>query len=114
MAEAGASLQLLRHRQRRAHLVGDGGADVLHAGLVDLDDLAEQRHALLAAGLRKRLEGTARGSHRLVDVGLGAERELIHRLFGGRVDDGRGFLDDGIDPGAIDVELHAVDHREPL
>src|SRR5229473_2724803 len=113
-AEAGAGLQLLRHRQRGAHLVGDGGADILHAGLVDLDDLAEQRHALLAAGLRKRLEGAARGGHGLVDVGLGAERDLIHRLFGRGVDDGRGFLDDRIDPGAIDVELHAVDHREPL
>ena len=39
VAEAGAGLHLLRHRQRRAHLVGDGGADILHAGLVDLDDL---------------------------------------------------------------------------
>ena len=105
---------LLRHRQRGAHLVGDGGADILHAGLVDLDDLREQRHALLAAGLRKGLEGAPGGGHRLVDVGLGAERNLIHRLFGRRVDDGRGLLDDRIDPGAVDVELHAVDHRKPL
>src|SRR5258706_571717 len=76
--------------------------------------ISAQRHALLAAGLRKRLEGAARGGHRLVDVGPGAERNFIHRLFGRRVDDRRGFLDDRIDPGAIDVELHAVDHREPL
>src|ERR1019366_594810 len=114
MAEAGAGLQLLRHRQRGAHLVGDRGADILHAGLVDLDNFGEQRDALLAAGLRKGLEGAARGGHGLVDVGLGAERNLIHRLFGRRVDDGLGLLDDGIDPGAVDVELHAVDHRKPL
>src|SRR6476661_8711741 len=108
---AGAGLQLLGHRQRRAHLVGDGSADILHAALVDFDDLAEQRHALLATGLRKRLERALGRGHGLVDVGLGAERNLIHRLFSRRVDDGRGFLDDGIDPGAIDIKLHAVDHR---
>ena len=76
--------------------------------------LVEQRDALLAAGLRIGLEGAPGGGDRLVDVGLGAERNLIHRLFGRRIDDGRGLLDDGIDPGAIDVELHAVDHRKPL
>src|ERR1700687_3193762 len=114
MTEAGAGLHLLRHRQRRAHLVGYGGADILHAGLVDFDDPGKQRNALLTAGLRKRLEGAARGSHRLVNVGLGAERNVIHRLFSRRVDDRRGLLDDGIDPDAIDVELHAVDHRKPL
>ena len=113
MAEAGAGLQALRHRQRRAHLVGDGGADFLHAALVDFDDLFEQRDALLAAGLRIGLERALGGSDRLVDVGLGAERNLIHRFFGRRIDDGRGLLDDRIDPGAIDVELHAVDHRKP-
>src|SRR5882724_5849267 len=94
IAEAGAGLHLLRHRQRRAHLVGDGGANILHAGLVDLDDFREQRHALLAGGLRKRREGALGRGHRLVDVGLGAERNLIHRLFGRRVDDGGGLLDD--------------------
>src|SRR5205085_1849610 len=114
MAEAGAGLQLLGHRQRRAHLVGDGGADVLHAGLVDLDDFRKQHHTLLAAGLRKSIEGTARRGDGLVDVGFGAERNLIHRLFSRRIDDGRGLLDDGIDPGAVDVELHAIDHRKPL
>src|SRR6266478_4446566 len=114
VAEAGAGLHLLRHRQRRTHLVGDGGANILHAGLVDLDDFREQRHALLAGGLRKRREGAPGRGHRLVDVGLGAERNLIHRLFGRRVDDGGGLLDDRIDPGAIDVELHALDHRKPL
>src|SRR5207237_889331 len=82
MAEPGAGLQLFRHRQRRAHLVGDGGADILHAGLVDLDDFGEQRDALLAAGLRERLEGALGRGHRLVDIGLGAQRNLIHRLFG--------------------------------
>src|SRR5205807_7682305 len=35
-------------------------------------------------------------------------------LFGRRIDDGRGLLDGRIDPGAVDVELHAVDHRKPL
>src|SRR5258705_4004598 len=114
VAEAGAGLHLLRHRQRRAHLVGDGGANILHAGLVDLDDFREQRHALLAGRLRKRPEGALGRGHRLVDVGLGAERNLVHRLFGRRVDDGGGLLDDRIDPGAVDVELHAVDHRRPL
>ena len=76
--------------------------------------LVEQRDALLAAGLRIGLERAPGGGDRLVDVGLGAERNLIHRLFGRRIDDGRGLLDGGIDPGAVDVELHAVDHREPL
>jgi hypothetical protein len=64
--------------------------------------------------LRKGLEGAARGGNRLVDVGLGTERNLVHRFFGGRIDHRRGLLDGGIDPGAIDVELHAVDHGEPL
>ncbi len=98
VTEAGAGLQLLRHRQRGAHLVGDGSADILDAGLVDLDDPGQQRDALLAAGLRERLEGALGGGDRLVDVGLGAERNFIHRLFGRRIDDGRGFLDGGIGP----------------
>ena len=76
--------------------------------------LVEQRDALLAAGLRIGLEGALGGGDRLVDVGFGAERNLIHRFFGRRIDDGGGLLDGGIDPGAIDVELHAVDHRKPL
>src|SRR5204863_398524 len=33
MAETGAGLQPLGHRQRRTHLVGNGGADFLHAAL---------------------------------------------------------------------------------
>ena len=114
VAKTSAGLHFLGHRQRRAHLVGDGGADFLHAAFVDFDDLGEQRDALLAAGLRIGLEGALGRGHRLVDIGLGAERNLIHCLFGRRVDDGRGLLDDGIDPGAVDVELHAVDHRKPL
>ena len=113
MTQSRAGLQPLRHRQRRAHLVRDRGANVLHAGLVDLDDLGKQRDALLAAGLRIGCERALGGGHGLVDIGLGAERNLIHRFFGRRIDDGRGLLDGGIDPGAIDVELHAVDHREP-
>ncbi len=74
----------------------------------------KQRDALLAAGLRKGLERALGGGDRLVDIGLGAERNLVHRLFGRWIDDRRGLLDDGIDPGAVDVELHAIDHRKPL
>ncbi|OIQ68680.1 hypothetical protein GALL_497260 [mine drainage metagenome] len=114
VAEAGAGLHLLRHRQRRAHFVGNRGANVLHAGLVDFDDLRQQRDTLLAAGLRIGLEGAFGRGDGLVNIGLGAERNLIHRLFGRRIDNRSGFFDDGIDPGAIDVELHAVDHRKPL
>src|SRR6185369_17118504 len=91
-----------------------GGADLLHAALVDFDDLLQQRDAFLAAGLRIGQEGALGGGHGLVEVGLGAERNFIHRVFGRRVDDGGGLLDDRIDPGAIDVELHAIDHRKPL
>src|SRR6185369_16767230 len=54
------------------------------------------------------------GGDRLVDIGFRAERNVIHRLFGRRIDDGRGLLDGRIDPGAINVELHAIDHRKPL
>ena len=75
---------------------------------------SKQRDALLAAGLRKGQEGALGGGDGLVDVGLGAERNVIHRLFGRRIDDGRGLLDGRIDPGAVDVELHAIDHRKPL
>ena len=114
VAKAGAGLQAFGHRQRRAHFVGDGGADLLHAALVDLDDLFQQCDALLAAGLRIRQEGALGGGNGLVEVGLGAERNFIHRVFGRGIDDGGGLLDGGIDPGAIDVELHAIDHRKPL
>jgi len=93
--------------------VGYRRADVLHAGLVDLDDSAQQRDALVAAGLRPGLERALCRRHRLVDVGLGAERDVVHRLLGGGIDDRRGLFDDGIDPGAVDIELHAVDHGEP-
>jgi hypothetical protein len=113
MAETGAGLQPFSHRQRRTHLVGDGGADLLHAALVDLDDLFQERDALLAAGLRIGHEGALGGGNGLVEVGLGAERNFVHRFFGRRIDDGGGLLDGGIDPGAVDVELHAVDHRKP-
>ena len=75
---------------------------------------SKQRDALLAAGLRIGQEGALGGGHGLVEVGLGAERNFIHRFFGRRIDDGGGLLDGGIDPGAVDVELHAVDHRKPL
>src|SRR5206468_1845918 len=74
----------------------------------------EQRDALLAAGLGKGLERALGGLYRLVDVGFGAERNLIHRFFGRRIDDGGGFFDGRIDPGAVDVELQAIDHRKPL
>ena len=69
VAEAGAGLGLLRKPERRAHLVGDGPADLLHALLVDLDDPAQQLDALLARGEREGLEGAARGRNGLVDVG---------------------------------------------
>jgi hypothetical protein len=111
MAEAGAGLQAFGHRERRAHLVGHGGADILHATLVGRDDLLQQRDPLLAAGLGPGLEGAPGRGHRLVEIGLGAQRNLVHRVFGRRIDDGGGLLDDRVDPGAIDVELHAVDHR---
>jgi len=114
VTEARAGLQLLGHRQRRAHLVGDGGADLLHAALVNLDDFGEQRDALVAARLRIGLERAPGGGDGLVDVGLGADRNLVHRFFRRRIDDGDGLLDDRIDPGAVDVELHAIDHRKPL
>ena len=114
VSETGAGLQLLGHRQRRAHFIGHRRTDFLHAALVDLDDLGEQRDALLTAGLRIGFEGALGGGDRLVDVGLGTERNFIHRLFGRRIDDRRGLLHGGIDPGAVDVELHAVDHRKPL
>src|SRR6185369_15706745 len=54
------------------------------------------------------------GGDGLVEVGLRAERNLIHRFFSRGIDDRGGLLDDRVDPGAIDVELHAIDHRKPL
>ncbi|MHC2383826.1 hypothetical protein ACVIHA_008248 [Bradyrhizobium liaoningense] len=111
MAEAGAGLELFRHRQRRAHLVGDSSADLLETALVDLDDLRQQRNALLAAGLGEGGKSALGGGDGLVHVGLGAQRNLVHRLFRRRIDHGGGLLDGGIDPGAVDVELHAIDHR---
>ena len=114
VAQAGTGLQPFGHRQRRAHFVGNGGADFLHAALVDLDDLFQQRNALFTAGLRKGDESALGGGNRLVEIGLRAERNVVQCVFGCRVDDGGGLLDGEIDPGAVDVELHGIDHRKPL
>jgi hypothetical protein len=57
VTEPGRRLQRLRDgRDRGAHLLTDRLRHVVHAALVDLDDPAEQRHALLARGPRPGLE----------------------------------------------------------
>ncbi len=70
VTEAGTGLQLLGHRQRSAHFVGDRRTDIRHAGLVDRDDLFEQRDALFTGGLGERLESALGSGDSLVDVGL--------------------------------------------
>jgi len=114
VTEAGAGLRALSHRDRCAHLVGDGGGDVLGAGLVGLDDLLEQRDALLARRDREGLERLARCGDRLVDVGLGADGHIVHRLFGGRIDHGNRLHDSRVDLGAVDIEFHAIEHFPSL
>jgi hypothetical protein len=112
--ETCGGLRLLGEAHGRAHLVGNGGADILDALLVGVGDPGEQRDPLLPAALRERREGPPGGSHSLVHVCLGADRDLVHCFFGCRIDDGAGLLGRGIDPGAVDVEFRAIDHVRDL
>ena len=79
-------------------------------GLVDRDDLAEQGEALFARGAREGLERLAGGGDRLVDIGLGAERDAREGFFVGRVDDVDRLGRDGVHPFAVDVELKTFLH----
>ncbi len=86
MSEAAAGLCIQRELHRRAHLVGDRQGDVLHAGLIDLDDALEQCDALFTRRLRVGFESSARRFHRDVHVLGRAEHDLADFLFGGRID----------------------------
>src|SRR5262249_47750131 len=48
--------------------------------------------------------------HGLVHIGLRSECDFVHRLLGRGIDDGPRLLRRGLDPGAVDVELHTIDH----
>ena len=114
MAKARAGLHLFRHRQRRAHLVGNRSADVLHPGLVGRDDLFQKRHAFFAAGHRERFKRTAGRGDGLVHIGFRSNRDLVHPFFRRRIDDRNGLLDGRVDPGAVDIELHTIGHGVSL
>ena len=115
MTEAGAGLKPLCEAQGGAHLIGDGGTDVLQPSLVDLDDLGQQLDALLARREREGLERAPRRRHRLVDIRRRAESDLVQGLLGRGVDDGKRLLRPGILPGTVDVELETLNHdRNPL
>ena len=114
MTEAGTGLHLFGHRQRSAHFVGHGSADVLQPRLVNRNDLFQQRNTLFARGQRKRLECAARSGNSLVHVGFRSDGNLVHRLFRRRVNHRDGLFDSRIDPAAIDIELHTIGHDVSL
>ena len=65
---------------------------------------AEVMHA---AGVPKGVFNLVNG---LVHVRLRADGDVIHGLFGCRIDHRDRLHNGGVDPGAVDIEFHAIDH----
>src|SRR5215470_13692659 len=110
MAEAGAGLKALGEAERRAHFITDRTSDLLHALLVDLDDLGEQVHAFLALCQREGRKGPPRRGNGLVYVRFGTQGNFIERLLVCRIDHRNRLFVGRVLPRSIDVEFAALHH----
>ena len=114
MAQSRGGLGLGGEEGGRPHLHRDGLGDVVVACLVRLDDALEEGDPLLSRGVGVGGEGGPCRFHRAVDVGGRAQADLRHGFFGGGVDHVESAGRDGIDPGAVDIELEVVTHGHVL
>ena len=105
MSQADADLIAQRKWPRRAHFARDRKGEILGPLLVDFDDAGQQLHALGRAGESETRESPLCRRHRLVDIRLGAERNLRERILVGRVDHVEDIGNGRVHPGAVDIEL---------
>ncbi|MCY1236690.1 hypothetical protein D9M72_493580 [compost metagenome] len=110
MADADIGLLLAGHGLRRAEFHGDGVDHLVITARVDGEQFFEQRQPFFDACLAIGDKGLLGGGHGPVNVFGRAHRDHRNRLFRRRVQDLEVVGDDGIHPGAIDVELAFVEH----